>query len=64
MQSGSFGKHMKFRFVCLEEKLMISFCCFFRKDEDQSRDSFKYTGKYWELRKDPGFIKMAFSKLW
>jgi len=36
----------------------------FMRDEEGGKEVYKYTGKYWELRKDPGFMKMSFTKLW
>ena len=36
---------------------------FFRKNEDDKKEQYKYTGKYWEMRRDPGFMKMKIKKL-
>ena len=35
-----------------------------RRDEESENETYRYTGKYWELRRDPGFVKMSFPKLW
>ena len=34
-----------------------------RKDEDDNKDVYRYSGKYWEMRRDPGFMKMYIKKL-
>ncbi|XP_064598083.1 oxysterol-binding protein-related protein 6-like isoform X2 [Liolophura sinensis] len=36
----------------------------FRKVAVNGQETYEFNGKYWELRKEPGFIKMTFTKLW
>lgn len=36
----------------------------FRKETVKGKDLFEYDNRYWELRKDPGFMKMTLPKLW
>ncbi|KAL3855883.1 hypothetical protein ACJMK2_015080 [Sinanodonta woodiana] len=36
----------------------------FKKVGDDRNERYEYIGKYWEIKKDPGFMKMTFVKLW
>ncbi|KAK3866954.1 hypothetical protein Pcinc_027540 [Petrolisthes cinctipes] len=36
----------------------------FRREANNSEESWVFTGEYWNKRKDPGFINMTFEKLW
>ncbi|XP_050388656.1 oxysterol-binding protein-related protein 6 isoform X1 [Patella vulgata] len=36
----------------------------FRQSIGGDKDVYKYNSKYWETRKNPGFLKMSFIKLW
>ncbi|XP_069107379.1 oxysterol-binding protein-related protein 6-like [Argopecten irradians] len=36
----------------------------FRKYTVSGKDYYEYTGKYWDLRKEPGFSKLPFPQLW
>ncbi|XP_071101233.1 oxysterol-binding protein-related protein 6-like [Haliotis cracherodii] len=39
-------------------------CQWFSKKDENGKESFEFNGKYWNMRKDPGFAKMSFMKLW
>ena len=36
----------------------------YRKETVGGKDTYTYDSRYWELRKDPGFMKMTLPKLW
>ncbi|KAL4216976.1 hypothetical protein ACF0H5_023433 [Mactra antiquata] len=36
----------------------------FKKDTMKGKDVYTYDNKYWECRKDPGFLKMTLPKIW
>lgn len=36
----------------------------FTKQKVDGKESFVYSGKYWETRKDPGFLKLQLPRLW
>ena len=43
---------------------LVSICIFYRKGTKNGKECFTYDHKYWECKKDPGFLKMTLPKLW
>ena len=50
--------------LCVFGRQFIKFMSCFSRGEEKDANKWMYTNKYWERRKDPGFVNLTFPKLW
>lgn len=52
-------EHMTYSYL----KCFLNFVCRL-KIGNNGEETWEFTGKYWEMKKNPGFANMSFEELW